>query len=46
MAEEWSTWVPILRVKDARTSAQFYKEAMGFEIDWEHRFADGFPLYM
>ena len=46
MVEEWSSWVPILRVKDARISARFYKEALGFEIDWEHRFADGFPLYL
>ena len=46
MAEEWSTWVPILRVKDAHISAKFYREALGFEVDWEHRFAEGFPLYM
>ena len=46
MAEEWSTWVPILRVKDAHISARFYQEAMGFKVDWEHRFADDFPLYM
>ena len=46
MAEEWSSWVPILRVKDAQVSAKFYREAMGFRVDWEHRFADGFPLYM
>jgi uncharacterized glyoxalase superfamily protein PhnB len=46
MAEESSSWVPILRVKDAQVSAKFYREAMGFRVDWEHRFADGFPLYM
>jgi len=46
MAEEWSSWAPILRVKDAQVSAKFYREAMGFRVDWEHRFADGFPLYM
>ena len=46
MAEEWSTWVPILRVKDARASAEFYEKALGFTVDWEHRFADDFPLYM
>ncbi len=44
--EGWSSWVPILRVNDARTSAKFYKDALGFEIDWEHRFADDFPLYI
>jgi len=46
MPEEWSSWVPILRVKDARVSAKFYQDAMGFKVDWEHRFADDFPIYM
>lgn len=46
MADDWSNWVPILGVKDARRSAQFYSEALGFEMDWEHRYADGFPLYV
>ena len=46
MSEEWSSWVPILRVKDAEVSAKFYCEALGFKVDWEHRFEEGFPLYM
>jgi uncharacterized glyoxalase superfamily protein PhnB len=46
MSEQWSSWVPILRVKDAQISAKFYREALGFKVDWEHRFEDGFPLYM
>ncbi len=46
MDERWSAWVPIVRVRDARASARFYVEAMGFVVDWEHRFAEGFPLYV
>ena len=46
MAEEWSGWVPILRVKDAQASAKFYREALGFKVDWEHRFEPGLPLYL
>jgi len=46
MPENWSAWVPILAVKDARASAEFYKQALGFDVDWEHRFEEGFPLYV
>ena len=46
MSEQWSNWVPILSVKDARASAQFYEQVLGFTIDWEHRFEEGFPLYV
>lgn len=45
MEEEYGPWVPILRVKDARAGAAFYEKALGFQIDWEHRFEEGFPLY-
>jgi len=46
MSEQWSSWVPVLRVDDARVSADFYCRALGFQVDWEHRFADDFPLYV
>lgn len=42
----WSGWVPVLRVEDARKSADFYVRSLGFEFDWEHRFADDFPAYV
>ena len=45
MSDEWSGWVPILRVEDARTSMEFYRDVLGFTVDWEHKFAEDFPLY-
>ena len=46
MPDEWSNWVPILSVKDAQASAEFYMRALGFKVDWEHRYEEGFPLYV
>ncbi|MCB9765244.1 MAG: VOC family protein [Alphaproteobacteria bacterium] len=39
-------WVPIFTVQDATASARFYVEVLGFTLDWEHRFAEGWPLYV
>jgi catechol 2,3-dioxygenase-like lactoylglutathione lyase family enzyme len=41
-----SSFIPILRVKDARRSAQFYGSNLGFTTDWEHRFGPDFPLFI
>lgn len=38
--------IPILRVKDARRSAEFYCGQLGFVTDWEHQFGPDFPLLM
>lgn len=38
--------IPILRVKDARTSAVFYCEKLGFSKEWEHQFGPGYPIMM
>lgn len=38
--------VPILRSFDETKAKEFYIDFLGFMIDWEHRFEDGFPLYM
>jgi len=37
--------VPFLRVADAEASAAWYA-ALGFTIDWRHRFAPGLPLFV
>ena len=37
--------IPILRVEDARRAAEWYAR-LGFEIESEHRFAPGMPLYL
>ena len=37
--------VPIFYVRNARESAKWYAR-LGFEVEGEHRFAEGLPLYM
>ena len=37
---------PILRSFDEAKAKEFYLEFLEFHLDWEHRFADGLPLYM
>ncbi|HEY8011332.1 MAG TPA: glyoxalase superfamily protein [Rudaea sp.] len=37
---------PILRSFDEAKAKEFYVDFLGFNVDWEHRFEDGFPLYM
>ena len=31
---------------DEVKAKDFYVDFLGFEVDWEHRFGDNFPLYM
>ncbi len=38
------TVIPQLRMTDAERSLAFYA-ALGFVVDWEHRFATGMPLF-
>jgi len=40
------TVTPQFRITDARRSIAFYVDGLGFEIDWEHRFEPGFPVFM
>jgi catechol 2,3-dioxygenase-like lactoylglutathione lyase family enzyme len=37
---------PILRIFDEAKAREFYVGYLGFEVDWEHRFAPGMPLYL
>ena len=37
---------PILRIFDEMKAKEFYVDFLGFTVDWEHRFAEGLPLYM
>ncbi|MCH9807294.1 MAG: VOC family protein [Alphaproteobacteria bacterium] len=41
-----SSLIPILRSFDESKAREFYCDFLGFEIDWEHRFEPGTPLYM
>jgi uncharacterized glyoxalase superfamily protein PhnB len=36
---------PILRIFDIAKAHEFYVGYLGFEVQWEHRFGDNFPLY-
>ena len=38
--------VPILRIFDEQKAKEFYVGFLGFEIEFEHRFGENFPLYM
>ena len=40
------TTTPILRIFDEAKAREFYVDFLGFDIDWEHRFEPGRPLYM
>ena len=37
--------IPILRIFSIEKAREFYVEFLGFEIAWDHRFADDLPLY-
>lgn len=36
---------PVLRIFDTAKAREFYLDFLGFTLDWEHRFAEGLPLY-
>lgn len=38
--------VPILRIFPGGEAQRFYRDFLGFTIDWEHRFEPGLPLYL
>jgi catechol 2,3-dioxygenase-like lactoylglutathione lyase family enzyme len=38
--------IPILRIFDPTQAKTFYVDYLGCNVDWEHRFGDGAPLYM
>jgi uncharacterized glyoxalase superfamily protein PhnB len=38
--------IPIIRIFDEEKAKEFYLGFLGMKLDWEHRFAAGFPIYM
>ena len=38
--------IPIIRIFDEAKAREFYLEFLCMSVDWEHRFEEGFPLYM
>ena len=37
---------PVLRSFDEAKAREFYIDFLGFEVEFEHRFGDNFPLYL
>ncbi|UUM27128.1 glyoxalase/bleomycin resistance/extradiol dioxygenase family protein [Acinetobacter colistiniresistens] len=37
---------PIFRIFDLPLARSFYLDYLGFQQDWEHTFADNFPIYL
>ena len=38
--------IPILRIFDYAKALEFYRDWLGFTIEWEHEFEDNFPKYI
>jgi len=38
--------IPIIRIFDELKAKEFYLGFLGMNLDWEHRFESGFPIYM
>jgi hypothetical protein len=38
--------IPILRIFDEDKAKEFYLGFLGMQLDWEHRFGAGIPIYM
>ncbi len=37
--------IPIFRIFSVEKAMEFYRDFLGFQVDWEHRFAPTAPLY-
>jgi uncharacterized glyoxalase superfamily protein PhnB len=38
--------IPIFRIFDESKAREFYLDFLGFKVNFEHRFEDGFPIYL
>ncbi len=38
--------IPVLRIFDYTKALEFYRDWLGFKIEWEHTFEENFPVYM
>ena len=37
---------PVLRIFDYQKAMEFYRDWLGFKVDWEHTFEENMPVYM
>ena len=38
--------IPVVRIFDEQKAREFYLGFLGMQVDWEHRYEAGFPLYL
>jgi len=38
--------IPVIRIFDEDKAKDFYLGFLGMNLDWEHRFEEGYPVYM
>lgn len=38
--------IPVFRIFSVELAREFYVDFLGFQLNWEHRFEDGLPIYM
>lgn len=38
--------IPVLRIFDYAKALEFYRDWLGFTIEWEHTFEENMPVYM
>jgi uncharacterized glyoxalase superfamily protein PhnB len=38
--------IPIIRIFDEEKAKEFYLDFLGMSLDWEHRIAPDFPIYL
>jgi catechol 2,3-dioxygenase-like lactoylglutathione lyase family enzyme len=46
MTSAFLTTIPIMRIFDVVKAKDFYVGFLGFEVDWEHKFDGGSPVYL
>lgn len=46
MTMRFDRTVPIFRIFSLDKAREFYLDFLGFQVDWEHRFAPDAPVYM
>lgn len=46
MPVEFVSTIPILRIFDVAKALEFYRDFLGFTVDWEHHFDANSPAYI
>jgi len=46
MTSAFLSTIPIMRIFDVVKAKDFYVGFLGFEVDWEHKFDGGSPVYL